>query len=99
MRRRTSWIGAILLSSAWGFIDGFYVAPLPIAFWLTALAGAACLVIDAVGSVPPRRATVAEALFDTLTVTAIQLSLQPVLPVLMAHLHRIPGAAQAAAPV
>ncbi|HZI94019.1 MAG TPA: DUF4350 domain-containing protein [Patescibacteria group bacterium] len=99
MRRPTAWLGAILLSGAWGFIDGFFVGPLPIAFWTILLAGAACLIIDAAGSPASTGGRLLDGLFDTLSIIALQLSLQAVLPIVMAHLHRIPGAAQAAVPL
>ncbi|HKY34123.1 MAG TPA: hypothetical protein VJV23_16455, partial [Candidatus Polarisedimenticolia bacterium] len=81
--------GLVLLGSAWGFADGYFTPPSPAAAAVFAAAGLACLAGRASG----RR----EGLATALLAAAAQAALSLCLPVLMAHLHDIPLAAEAAA--
>ncbi|MGQ0568273.1 MAG: hypothetical protein ACT4P5_01890, partial [Armatimonadota bacterium] len=89
-------IGITLMTGAWGFADGFFVVSWPGAFWSFTLAGVACLLLYAARRGPGR---MTGALGDALAIAAAMVLLQLALPVLMAHLHRIPMASSLAVPI
>jgi len=89
--------GALLMGLAWSFIDGFYVEPVPAAFWVLTVCGATCLLL-APGRrpvAPSARWTAAAA--TAASIAAVLVALQCALPVLASHLHAIPGAGRAVA--
>lgn len=99
MRRPLAFVGGVLLSSAWGFLDGFFVAPWPVAFWLISAAGLGCLAASPLEVPAARVARPIEGISDALILSGLLVSMQPALSLLMAHLHRIPAAADALVPL
>jgi len=91
MRERLRWGGAILLSAAWCFADGYFTRPRMAAFWMACAAGAICLVLA------ERRGTsalAAAALGSSraLAIAGAHLGLQLPLTVVLSQAHRIPSA-------
>jgi hypothetical protein len=99
VRARLDLTGLLLLAGAWGFLDGFFVAPRPGFFWPILIAGIACLVLDrrAAGKVPADEGRYGSGAARALMITGLHLGMQAALPRLLAHLHRIEGAGGAAA--
>jgi len=98
VKPRLSAFGALLMALAWGFIDGFFVEPWPVGFWLSSACGLVCMLAaarrDRLGATVPWGA---EAVARPLGIAALLTLLECLLPLLACHLHAIEGAGRAAA--